>query len=138
MFSSVGPISNDTITTADDPILSEAMHTSPTENALWQSAIMEEGESLGSPNAWKLDRNPNHHPLPSHVILKIKRNVDISAERFEARIVAGGNFPTYGEYYLETYALVVSLPTVRLFVYLAVNLRMFITQVDVKTEFLNC
>lgn len=134
---SAGSLSDEIITTGDEPTLTEAMHASKEECDILYSAILEEQESLDSKQAWEEDRNPKYQPLPSHVVLKIKRNSDATIQRFKARVVAGGNCQTYGEDYLETYAPVVSFPTVRLFVYLAVTRKMIVIQLDLKTAFLN-
>ena len=125
------------LTTGDEPTLREAMSATPEERDLWQSAIDDEFESLESKNTWIPDDSPNAQPLPTFPILRVKRNSDGSVERFKARVVAGGNFQTYGENYKETYAPVVSFSLVRIFLYLVLCLNMFVAQLDVKTAFLN-
>lgn len=86
---------------------SEAMNATLEERNFWREAIKEEFQSLEEKSTWKPDSNSESQPLPTHVVLKIKRNADGSVERFKARIVAGGNFQVYGLNYLETYAPVV-------------------------------
>eukprot|EP00171_Calliarthron_tuberculosum_P003754 IDg3754t1 len=113
------------------------MAATPEECSLWQSAIDDEFGSLNSKSTWQRDDNPGAQPLPTHVILKVKRKSDGSVERFKARVVAGGNFQTYGENYMGTYAPVVSFTLVRIFLYLVVCSNMYVAQLDVKTAFLN-
>lgn len=52
-------------------------------------------------------------------------------------MVAGGNFKILGENYMEKYAPVVSFGAVRLFLYIALSLNMYMTQMDVKNAFFN-
>lgn len=85
------------LTTSDDPTLREAMSATPEERNLWQSAIDADFASLESKQTWKTDDSPGSQPLPTHVVLKIKRQSNGSIDRFKARVVAGGNFQTYGE-----------------------------------------
>ena len=126
-----------TITTSDEPTLTEALNATPEERELWEAAIEEEMRSLDANDTWTPDPSPESQPLPTHAVLKIKRKADGSVERFKARVVAGGNHQVYGENYKETYAPVVSFTMVRLFLYLTLCLGMCIGQVDVKTAFLN-
>lgn len=137
MVTSADRTSSVTVTTSDEPTLREALKAPPGERDLWLSAIHDELASLADTGTWALDDSPGAQPLPTHVVLKAKRKSDGSVERFKARVVAGGNHQTYGEDYMETYAPVVSFTLVRLFLYLALCLRMHIGQVDVKTAFLN-
>eukprot|EP00171_Calliarthron_tuberculosum_P002470 IDg2470t1 len=90
-----------------------------------------------SPLSEKPYASPASRPLPTHVVLKIKRHGDGTVERFKARIVAGGNFQTYGSDYTDTYAPVVDFALVRLFLCVAMNRGMYVSQADVKTAFLN-
>ena len=125
------------VTTSDEPTLREALNSTPEEQALWQSAIDEELQALDDNDTWYRDDSPGSQPLPTHPVLKVKRNADGTVQRFKARVVAGGNFQRYGENYKETYAPVVSFTVVRIFLYLTMCLGMRIGQLDVKTAFLN-
>lgn len=126
-----------TITTSDAPTLSEALNATPKEGELWEAAIDDEMKSPDSNSTWVPDDSPESQPLPTRAILKIKRNADGSVERFNARVVAGGNHQAYSETYKETYTPVVSFKIVPLLLYLTLCLGMSIGQVDVKTAFLN-
>jgi len=79
------------ITTSDEPTLREALNSTPDERNMWQSAVDEELASLESKNTWSPDDSPHAQPLPTHVVLKVKRKSDGGVERFKARVVAGGN-----------------------------------------------
>lgn len=125
------------VTTSDEPTLREAMSATLEEKEMWESAINEEFESLDSKRTWDLDNRQSTQPLPTHVILKVKRKSNGMVDRFKARVVAGGNYQTYGENYKETYAPVVSFSLVRIFLYLVLSVKMHVVQLDVKTAFLN-
>lgn len=71
------------------------------------------------------------------VILKMKRSSDGSFEIFKDRIVACDNLRTFADYYMETYAPVVSFAPVRTFLYLAPSGSMTVMELDVYTVFLN-
>ena len=124
------------ITTSDDPTIAEAFRSTQEEQALWEAAIEEELLSLESNNAWVPDDSPKQQPLPTHAILKIKRKADGKVERFKARVVAGGNHQVYDTSYMETYAPVVSFTMVRIFLYLALCLKLCIGKLDVRSAFL--
>jgi hypothetical protein len=78
------------VTTSDEPTLRAAMKASPQEQELCLQAI-EEFDALDCKGTWVPDLKSHKQALPTHVILKVKRNADGSVERFKARIVAGGN-----------------------------------------------
>lgn len=128
---------NVTITTGDEPTLSEALKSTAEEEDLWLSAIDVDFQSLESKEDWYPDESPQSQPLPTHPVLKIKRNSGGNVERFRAHIVAGGNHQVYGENYKETHSPVVSFSLVRIFLYLTLCLGMSIFQVDMKKAFLN-
>lgn len=125
-----------TITISDEPTLSQTLNASPEERDLWKGAIDDEMKSADANNTWAPDRSPESQPLPTHAILKIKRNADGNGERFKARVVAAGNHQVYCENYKETYAPVVSFTVVQLFLYLTLCLGICLGQVNVKTAFL--
>jgi hypothetical protein len=124
------------VTASDEPTLREAMKSSPQEQALWLQAIDEELDALYCKGTWVPDLKSHEQALPTHIILKVKRNADGSVERFKARIVAGGNHQQFGQDYFETQAPV-DFAIVRVFLYIAVCSNMRMAQVDVKNVFLN-
>lgn len=125
------------ITTGDDPTLTDAMRSSPEEREAWLNAIDEEWKSIKENGTWIEDDEPQGVPLPTHVVLNIKRNSERQVDRFKARIVAGGNHQTYGVDYIETYAPVIDFSLVRMFLCLLLSLDLSVAQVDIKTAFLN-
>lgn len=125
------------VTTSDDPTLKEALSATVDEQGLWNLAIDDEFCSLDGKETWIEDDCPKSHPLPTHVILKVKRLANGQVDRFKARVVAGGNYQVYGENYMETHAPVVAFSVVRVFLYIALVRNMEMAQVDVKTAFLN-
>lgn len=78
------------------------------ERNMWIQGIDDEFDTLDEKDTWTLDGNPGAQALPTHIVLKVKRNSDASVERFKARVVAGGKFQVYGEKFFETYAPVVA------------------------------
>lgn len=94
-------------------------------------------QSLDAKGTLVLDYSLASQPLPTHIILKVKRKADGSVELFKARVVAGGNHQTFGQDYLETFAPVVSFTLVPLFLHLTLCIQMYVAQLDVKTAFLN-
>lgn len=125
------------VTTGDQPTLRGALSATQEDKSLWESALDFEFESLESKKIWVRDNNPRAQPLPTHTVLKVKLNGDCVVERFKARIVGGGNFEMYGVDYMDTYAPVVSLPVVRIFLYLVLSINMSVAQLDIKTAVLN-
>ena len=67
----------------------------------------------------------------------VKYNSDGSLERYKARLVAKGFTQTYGIDYLETFASVAKLNTMRVLLSIAANLDWPLQQLDVKNTFLN-
>ena len=125
------------ITTSDEPTLREALNSTPVERDLWLQAIENENQALDDIGTWTPDDHAEHAPLPTHIVLKVKRNTDNTIERFRARIVAGGNHQVYGYDYMETYAPVVDFSVVRIFLYIKLVYNLVAVQLDVKTAFLN-
>jgi Reverse transcriptase (RNA-dependent DNA polymerase) len=120
------------VTTSDEPTLRVAMKASPQEQALLLQAIEEEIDALDCKGTWVSDLKSHKQTLPTHIILKAKRNADGSVERFKARIVEGGNHQQFGQDYFETYGPVVNFAIVRVFLYIAVCSNMRMAQVDIK------
>lgn len=114
------------VSTSDDPTLSEAMSSCPDDHEIRKAASNAEFSSLDETVTWVGDGDPASKPLPTHVVLKVKRILNGKVERFECRIVAGGNFRVYGKNYFETHSPVVSFTFVRIFFLLALTLNMCI------------
>ena len=67
----------------------------------------------------------------------MKYKADETVERYKARLVAKGFTQTYGVDYLETFALIEKMNTVRVILSLAVNNGWDLQQFDVKNAFLH-
>ena len=117
--------------------MGEAMKASLEERRMWTKVIEDELNALDDMETWVIDENPKCPPLPTHIVLKIKRESDGRIERFKARIVASGNFQIFAENYFETYAPVVSFTVVRVFLNIGLQQKMCRAQLDVKSAFLN-
>lgn len=133
------------ITTTDSPTVQEAMSATESEVELWKTAIDDEITSLEEMGTWKIvtkrtvqnRKNSNEPVLPTHVILKIKRNSEGVPERFKARIVAGGNLQISGRDVDDVYSPVVDYSIVLLTLAVSNQLGWFTRHVDVKSAFLN-
>jgi hypothetical protein len=70
-------------------------------------------------------------------VFTVKYKSHGSLERYEARLVAKGFTQTYGIDYLETFAPVAKLNSVRVLLSLAANRDWPLQQLDVKNAYLN-
>ena len=123
------------VTTSDEPKLNVALK-SP-ERSSWLKAIEEEFETLRSAETWEEDCIPPPHAkiLPSHIILKLKRDENGRPKRFKARLVAGGNHQKL-VLYIELYAPVACIDAVRILLAVAVSKGWVTLHLDIKGAFL--
>jgi hypothetical protein len=70
-------------------------------------------------------------------VFTLKHKSDGSLERYKARLVAKGFTQTYGIDYLETFAPIAKLNSVRVLLSLATNRDWPLQQLDIKNAFLN-
>lgn len=128
------------ITTTDMPSINEAMNSTNSEIILWEKAIEEELEALNNMGTWeKVSKHvlKENRALPSHIILKIKRNENGLPERFKARVVAGGHLQVMGRDCEDVYAPVVDYSMVLLTLAISLQMNWVQDHVDVKSAFLN-
>lgn len=113
------------ITTGDEPSVKEAMNATYPEVLLWKQAITDELDTLERKGTWSVAGSLSHPKmyvrsngkhdevvLPSHVVLKVKRDADGNPSRFKARVVAGGNLQIPGKDFNAVYAPVVDFTAV--------------------------
>lgn len=95
--------------------------------------------TLKEKGTWTEVVNPSENikTLPSHLVLKIKRNKHGQAKKFKARVVAGGNRQKYMEDYEKIYAPVVDFAICLLVLLICFVMQWFTRHVDVKASFLN-
>lgn len=87
---------------------------------------------------WEVVPRPeNTNVISSKWVYKLKRDANGEISRFKARLVARGFTQVFGTDYLDTYAPVTRLETIRLLFALAVENDWEIRQIDVKTAYLN-
>lgn len=106
--------------------------------AEWRKAVNDEIKSLMDNETWKVV------PVPSKVkligtrwIFKLKSNEDGNPCTFKARLVAKGYQQKAGIDYVDTYAPVARLQTIRLILSLCVKNDFVIYHLDVRTAFLH-
>ncbi|GJS39654.1 zinc finger, CCHC-type containing protein [Tanacetum coccineum] len=120
----------------DPRTYNEAMQSR--DDAFWKEGVDDEIVSIMENNTWVLsDLPPGCKPLGCKWIFKRKMKVDGTIEKFKARLVIQGFRQKEGIDYIETYAPVARIITIRLLLALAAIHNLVIHQMDVKTTFLN-
>uniref|UniRef100_A0A7N2LTQ0 Reverse transcriptase Ty1/copia-type domain-containing protein n=1 Tax=Quercus lobata TaxID=97700 RepID=A0A7N2LTQ0_QUELO len=116
------------------------LEVTPLQEALgdprWKEAMNEEMKSLQKNSTWKVVELPEgKKPVGCRWVFTVKYKADETIERFKARLVAKVYTQTYGIDYMETFAPVAKINTVRILISLAVNLDWPLHQFDVKNAF---
>ncbi len=106
--------------------------TDPSNIDFWAPGIAKEHDCLLRNKTWTLvKRIPGMHVLPSKYVFRVKNGGP------KARLVALGCRQLYGVDYLETFAPVVKLTTIRVLLAIAAAHDLECEQMDVTTAFLN-
>ncbi|KAL0667809.1 hypothetical protein Bca4012_030513 [Brassica carinata] len=107
------------------------------EHEEWKESVGSETNAMIIYHTWYEAELPKgKRAVTSRWIFTIKYNADGTVERRKTRLVARGFTQTYGEDYLDTFAPVAKLHTIRIILSLAVNLEWDLWQMDVKNAFL--
>ncbi|XP_013639256.1 PREDICTED: uncharacterized protein LOC106344416 [Brassica oleracea var. oleracea] len=107
------------------------------EHEEWKESVGSETNAMIINNTWyEVELPKGKRAVTSRWIFTIKYNADGTVERRKTRLVARGFTQTYGEDYLDTFAPVAKLHTIRIILSLAVNLEWDLWQMDVKNAFL--
>ncbi|WVZ16874.1 hypothetical protein V8G54_009856 [Vigna mungo] len=125
-------------------ILSITSNTEPnsyfvaSKNPEWVTAMCVELDALQANNTWVLTTlPPNKTAIGCRWVYKIKYNSDGSIDHYKARLVAKGYNQIEGLDYLETFAPVTKLTTVRLLLAIAATKNWTLKQLDVNNAFLH-
>ncbi|CAI7892514.1 unnamed protein product [Closterium sp. NIES-54] len=102
-----------------------------------KAAMEEEICSLVSTGTWELvERSPGVNIMKNRWVLTTKYHIDDTVEQEKARLVVKGFTQVYGANYDETYALVSSYVTLRIFLRIVAVLDLNLMQLDMKNAFL--
>ncbi len=106
--------------------------------AEWIKATNEEFQAMMSNDVWDLVELPPHRKaLKSKWVWKIKYAHDGTLERFKARLVIKGYLQIAGVDFVDTFAPVLRLESLRVLCALIAILDLDTIQLDIKTAFLN-
>ncbi|CAL9017436.1 unnamed protein product [Prunus brigantina] len=107
-------------------------------NPKWMDAMNVEMDALNKNKTWDLVPLPRGKKVVGcRWVFTLKHKADGSIDCYKARLVAKGYTQTYGVDYLETFAPVAKLNTVRVLLSLAANRDWPLLQFDVKNAFLH-
>ena len=103
----------------------------------WRASVEDEVNAMIRNDTWYETELPKgKRAVTSRMIHTIKYLANGKPERKKTRLVARGYTQVYGEDYLDTFAPVAKLHTIRIILSLAVNLEWDLWQMDVKNAFL--
>jgi len=103
----------------------------------WNAAIQEELKSVIDNETWKLVELPKGRtPVKCRWTFRVKRGAGGEVIRYKARLVAKGFTQRYGIDYLETFAPVVKLTSLRIILALAAAWDHEVDQTDIKSAYL--
>ena len=103
----------------------------------WRASVEDEIGAMIKNGTWFETELPKgKKAVTSRLLYTIKYLANGKPERKKTRLVARGFTQTYGEDYLDTFAPVAKLHTIRILLSLATNLEWDLWQMDVKNAFL--
>ncbi|KAL0641511.1 hypothetical protein Bca4012_102648 [Brassica carinata] len=103
----------------------------------WRESVGAESNAMIKNDTWYESELPKgKRAVSSRWIFTIKYLANGQIDRKKTRLVARGFTQTYGEDYIDTFAPVAKLHTIRIVLSLAVNLEWGLWQMDVKNAFL--
>ena len=121
----------------DEPVTVREAVSHPTRGKQWEKAIQDEVDSLIKNHTWDLVPRPQNRQVVSNKFaFKHKKDEQAIIVRLKARLVARGFSQIYGIDYLDTYAPVVKLASIRILLAIAAIFDLEIHQMDVVTAFL--
>src|SRR5271169_3570604 len=121
----------------DEPATVQEAINHPTRGKQWEKAIRDEIDSHIKNHTWDLVPRPRNRQVVSNKFaFKHKKNEIARIVRLKARLVARGFSQIYGVDYLDTYAPVVKLASIRILLALAAVYDLEIHQMDVVMAFL--
>ena len=105
---------------------------------VWDDSMTHEIVALEGQHTWDIcDLPPNKVALGSQWVYKIKYNPDGTIRRHKSRVVVMGNKQVEGEDYNETFAPVIKMTSVRMFLRLVAANQWEVFQMDVNNAFLH-
>jgi len=109
--------------------------------SFWFQALVTERRALFENGTFglvsKLDIPPSRKALATKWVFAIKRDITGSIIKFKARWIARDDLQKKGIDYCETFALVISFPSLRIILIIAAKYNLKIRQFDVISAFLN-
>src|SRR5579859_6948889 len=121
----------------DEPATVKEAINHPTRGKQWEKAIRDEYESLIKNHTWDLVPRPRDRQIVTNKFaFRHKKDERARIVRLKARLVARGFSQIYGIDYLDTYAPVVKLASIRILLAIAAIHGLEIHQMDVVTAFL--
>jgi len=119
----------------EPPSYTEALNSAQAPQ--WMAAIEDELKSIMDNQTWELTELPKGRtPVKCRWTFRVKRGAGGEVIKYKARLVAKGFTQRYGIDYLETFAPVVKLTSLRIILALAAARDYEVDQTDIKSAYL--
>jgi len=113
-------------------------YTEASKHSCWQQAMKDELDALATNNTWIMTSlPPGKIAIGCRWIYKIKHRFDGTIDRYKALLIAKGYTQLEGLDFLDTFAPVAKLTTLRLLLAIAAANNWTLTQLDVNNAFLH-